>query len=484
MSGFFRNTLGWILLFLATLLYGQDEPYKTWMIREITKDSAFIGNIYSETKFGITRFYWPNDMPIPSQDNPSDGDHLFKSSLGIFTALEGTGRIYRIEPDAKDKNKLNYFRQDSTIILGYNFGANIFFDQDTLYSLGGYGIWNFSYHLRYFRQSSYGWEILPVNKPIIQLYIPNKTFYDKSTRSFYHIDFEFFSEGLKANNKRIQAGRVKLDTIFVRRLDISTKNWETLGIINPETQQIMEMTYFMGATPWGNLLSAGDRFDNGFYLVHYSSNRILQLKDKKLGGLIRDARLAGLHGNNFPERRLVYFFNDSLKILNSNKQKFAFKLSLEDFEETPHTIWNPVPEPSIFSLNTAKKILPGIGLIGLMVGLGFFYASRRIIAEPEKNEDFDKHEIKLLQAIALTQDFTVKPDDIDQLFDEGVSRSTEALKKRRSMLIRSINKKYSEQFDDEDDLIRTERLESDRRMVQYVMDAKKYARISKIIQDK
>jgi len=119
-----------------------------------------------------------------------------------------------------------------------------------------------------------------------------------------------------------------------------------------------------------------------------------------------------------------------------------------------------------------------------MVGLGFFYASRRIIAEPEKNEDFDKHEIKSLQAIALTQDFTVKPDDIDQLFDEGVSRSTEALKKRRSMLIRSINKKYSEQFDDEDDLIRTERLESDRRMVQYVMDAKKYARISKIIQDK
>jgi hypothetical protein len=473
-----------LFVFLSAVVYGQDDSYKNWMIREVTKDSAFIGNIYSETNFGTKRFFWPADIQIPSQDNPTNGDHLFKSSLGIFTALEGTGRIYRIEPDAREKSKLNYLRQDSTIMVGYNFGAIVFFDQDTLYSLGGYGIWNFSYLLRYFRQSSYGWEVLPVNKPIVQLYSPNKSFFDHSTRSFYNIDIEFFTEGLKESNKRIKAGKTKLDTVFVRKLNLSSKNWETMGVVNPEALKIIERTYPVGTTPWGILLSAGDRFNNSFYLLHYNQNRIMEIKDRKYGSAIRDARLSGMNGVNFPERRIVYYFQDSLKILNSNRQKFTFRLRLDDFEETQHTIWLPVPESSIFSYTNIKQQFPAIGLIFFLAGIGLFYYSRRNNLETGKTDDFDNKEIQLLRAMALKPNLMAKPDEIDQLFDDRGARSPEALKKRRSILIRSINRKYSDHFDDEEDLIRTERLETDRRMVQYILDQKKYIKISKNIKDK
>jgi len=467
-----------------TSLWGQDEAYKNWMIREVIKDSAFTGNIYSETANGVKRFYWSDDLPIPSQDNPLDGDHLFKSSIGIFTVLEGTGRIYEIEPDAKNKNKLNYFRQDSTNIIGYNFGAIVFFDRDTLYSLGGYGIWNFNYILRYFRQSSYGWEVLPVNKPVFQQYLPTKSFYDREKRNFYNLDFIFFTEGLKSNNRKIQSPRSNPDSIFVHRLNVSTKNWDTRGRVNPVALKIMETTTFIGSTPWGNLLSAGDRFNNSFYLINYSSNRVMELRDKKAGSAIRDAWYLGANSSNFPERRIVYYFNDSLKILNSKQQKFAFKLRLEDFKETPHLIWIPDSGDSFFSVSSIKKGLPAIGLIFFVAGLGFFFYSRKIVQQPEKNEEFDKQEIRLIHSIAQKPGLVAKPDEIDQLLDESAGRSLEALKKRRSILIRSINRKYSDQYDDEEDLIRTERLDSDRRMVQYIMDPKKYARISRSIQDK
>jgi hypothetical protein len=101
------------------------------------------------------------------------------------------------------------------------------------------------------------------------------------------------------------------------------------------------------------------------------------------------------------------------------------------------------------------------------------------VAETTSNE-FDKQELKLITALGSQPGLVFKPDDVDQLLENG-SRSPDALKKRRSMLIRSINKKYSEQYDDEEDLIKTERLESDRRMVQYVMDEKKYKRAQKAL---
>lgn len=480
-----RNISVFTILFLSVSLKAQDEPYKNWMIREVLKDTAFVGNIYSETANGIKRFYWPEDIPISSQDNPFDGDHLFKSDIGIFTALEGTGRIYKIEPDSKNKNKLNYLRQDSTIVFGYNNGAMVFFDRDTLYSLGGYGIWNLSYHLRYFRQSSYGWEVLPVNKPIPLFYMHRNSFYDKATRNLYTIDFAFFIEGLKSGNKRELANKLNPDSIFVHRLNVSSKDWDTPGKLNPEALKIMETSTFAGTVPWGNLLSGGDRHNNDFFLINYRLNRVMKLKDKKHGSLIRDSWLVGNHSNNFPERRLVYFFNDSLKILNSKQQRFAFKLRLEDFEETPNLIWVPDPGDFFFSISAIKEMLPTIGLVLFLSGLGFLFYAKRSSLQPEKSEEFDKQEIRLILSIAQKPGFIAKPDEIDQLLDESVGRSSEALKKRRSILIRSINKKYSDLHDDDDDdFIRTERLDSDRRMVQYIMDSKKYARISRSIQAK
>ena len=467
------------ILFYSVASFGQKDSYKPWMVKEILKDSAFTGSIYSETISGLPRFYWPVDLQLVSQDNFVDGDHLFKTKEGLFTALEGTGRVYQIVPDQSSRSGLNFIRMDSTIHFGYNIGASVFFNQDTLYSLGGYGLWNFTWHLRYFRPTRRGWEVLPLNRQMTHINNPRFNFLDSEERQFYLVIEEFFNEGLKSSNTKIGEFRNSRDTMLIASLDLETKNWTTVGALNPEAKKAILNTSFIGRTPWGNLMSAGDRFGNYCYLINFRENRIYELKNKKFGSQIRDAAQSGEISSVPAERRLSYFWNDSIRYLNSNQEKFTFKLSLDDFNETPITIWTPLPDRSTPLKDLSNKIFLGLGSATLLAGLWLFYRAGK--KQSGSNGDlFTKQELEVLQRFATSPEMVIKPDDLDQVLGtEG--RTLEALKKRRSMLIRSINTKYSEHFDDDDDLIRTERLEMDRRMVHYVVDGKHHPKIQKIL---
>lgn len=475
-----KRSFTFLFIFIALAVSAQkDDSYKEWMIREILKRKDFTGNIYSHTMTGLGQFYWPKDLSKIGHDYPENGDHLFKTNEGIFTAIEGTGRIYKIELDPKNKSGINFIRIDSTFYSGYNIGASVFYNNDTLYSLGGYGLWNFSWQLRYYRQNSNGWEVLPINRMLRHQYHPYFSFLDEGNRFIYCIYDDFFNEGLKSSNQKALNNKYPKDTIYFERLSLDTKNWERLGILDKDALKLINSTSFIGDTPFGKLMSASERYESKCYLVNYQQNKLFEIRDKKLGGQLRDAAYAG-NVNSIPaDRRLIYFYNDSIHYLNSLKEKFSFKLTLEDFKETSLKIWHPVPEKTVVTSEMMSKIFLGSGVLTFLAGIWFFYRS-------EKKENgsngllFTRQENEVLKSFAKSPEMVIMPDDIDQIIGtEG--RSMEAMKKRRSMIIRSINGKFSDQFDSEDELIQTERLESDRRMVHYLVDPKNYTKVQKYI---
>ena len=73
----------------------------------------------------------------------------------IRITIQGTGQVYEYSPLKKE-----LIRIDKTFHSGFNFGSNLFIRNNTLYSIGGEGFWNYSPTITYFDEKIKEWEIL------------------------------------------------------------------------------------------------------------------------------------------------------------------------------------------------------------------------------------------------------------------------------------------------------------------------------------
>jgi hypothetical protein len=72
----------------------------------------------------------------------------------IWLTQNGSNKVYKLGEDGKAT------RLDRTINRGFNFGAINLFYRDTLYSIGGYGFWQTTGSIRYFNPNSGEWDIV------------------------------------------------------------------------------------------------------------------------------------------------------------------------------------------------------------------------------------------------------------------------------------------------------------------------------------
>lgn len=72
----------------------------------------------------------------------------------IWLTQNGSNKVYKLGGDGKA------IRLDRTINRGFNFGAINLFYKDTLYSIGGYGFWQTTGSIRYFNTNSGEWDIV------------------------------------------------------------------------------------------------------------------------------------------------------------------------------------------------------------------------------------------------------------------------------------------------------------------------------------
>ncbi len=155
---------------------------------------------------------------------PRISAHAFYLNDGKWRfTLAGTGIVFDF-----DENQGTLTKADRTYFSGYNFGASVFLRQDTLYSFGGSGFWNYSKALTYFDPSSAEWENLKA-----QNLGPASIF---NGFHGYHAPSDLFYSGGSEYHNFLNNEPTAIDQQFYQ-FDFKSKRWELLGKILPQLFQ-------------------------------------------------------------------------------------------------------------------------------------------------------------------------------------------------------------------------------------------------------
>lgn len=140
-----------VVVLLAAIIYfhfsAKSQPV-TDKIANIVKSNKLVDNICIT---GGTKIRLDNS----EFSNVSEGAYEVINNKGkIWLTQNGSNKVYKLGEDGKAK------RLDRTINRGFNFGAINLFYKDTLYSIGGYGFWQTTGSIRYFNPISGEWDIV------------------------------------------------------------------------------------------------------------------------------------------------------------------------------------------------------------------------------------------------------------------------------------------------------------------------------------
>jgi hypothetical protein len=474
------NPIVWLVLFpfvfLSVSPASAQQDKLNFILKDLVDDST--GNyeivIYNPTQEPIELF-WPDDLELPvNTDNLTFKDNLVRDHTGLYMVIDGTGRVYQV---TSRENEIEFTRMDPTRYVGYNFGAHVFISKDTLYSLGGYGFWRVNGQLRYFNKSISSWEIVPLNEaiPVNPGGYPG-LWLNPQTQSLYYLERYISQDELKDDAKHALSNSLYEQSRCLL-LDLNTRNWKVLGTITHDVQLANKtsMPSRLASLPWGEMIAGGSYIKPVYYLYHYEENRIYILdknKSQQIKNIIEDPARR--------KRSYCYYRNNDLVLVNTNMEKLVLPLSFTDFQPTQQTIYEPLEEtPAWMAMNTLSLAVLILG-ISLSAFAGYVYFKKRnlpIDVPARQNPQFEKTELELILAMCAKPEFAMLTDEVNFLLGTS-KKSVEVQKKHRSDVIKSINEKYTAITGDAEKLITQERLETDRRLMRYVIHPDKYSKLS------
>jgi len=212
------------------------------------------------------------DKLVPITDTPFNTfpQQLLKTANGLYIFLDGSGRLYQLTDSSAG---IQARRIDSTIFFGYNFGAFPFVYHDSLYSLGGYGMWRINGQLRVYVPQAHSWDIVPLNEEVpvlMQEGHHDMLWYNEQSSKLYIAYAMVRNQAVK----HATLNEAAFD-YTVRCLDLKTKDWHTAGTLNDYFKDKIALLRNIAFTPWGQLVS----FGNKLLLVDYTHNRLLRMKE-------------------------------------------------------------------------------------------------------------------------------------------------------------------------------------------------------------
>lgn len=465
-----------LLLFSLTFTASQAQTESDiWLLREIWNQKDFYGEISS---------IWMKANPMfveGKRDSKkihagSGYDVIIKNKKGMFCAIPGTGWVQSLTFKG---DSLVVTRIDSTIYGGYNFGAFYFNNRDTIFSLGGYGLWNLNGNLRYYREESYGWEIMPLNRKLPVTIHNSGYLLDLANQQLFVIPTSMHDDGIRANKDNTH---LVFEPNKVFAMDLNSKSWSDLGTLTSEGRQALSATFKVAGTPYGEMVSFGPKKKFITQVVDYRNNKILELKDFERAVKILDALLVGRNSGKLADRIVTFFHKDTLHILSSNKSHEKLALRREDLTETEFKVYQKPNFEFIRKLDPASIFLFATGTLLCLSGLILIQRSKRSNTQQFDKELplFDQQEKQVLLAFDHSEQKSINTNEFDELLGTE-NRTIDALKKRRSLVIRSINEKFSLYTGSEETLISTQRTEDDRRMVRYSLNVDGFQKIKKEI---
>lgn len=389
---------------------------------------------------------------------------LVRNKIGLYIALNGSGRLYKAEEGNGD---IVFNRIDSTIYFGDNFDSFIFSYKDTLYSLGGYGNWKTKGILRYYVEQKHEWEVMRLNReiPVRTGQSNDLLWYDQPNGKIY---FAIINESNSTTTEIKESYKPGLWA-----LDLNTKTWRQLGILNNYIIEILPSLKNIISSPLGQFAA----FDNQNIILDYAHNRIYKLKESKQKEL-------ELFPTNSGDLHISYFIDSTFYSWLSKKNLVdSMKITQADLELLKENIYKESETNNQKSTTSlSHKLWWVTGLISFFI-LGYYIGKKRkksIKANPNGNNGanslisfstLEKDVIRSVVENSLKGMYT-SIEEINKAL--GVSKKNpEIQKKQRSDVITAINKKYTYITQKENELIEKKRTEFDKRSFEYFIQSSK-----------
>ena len=415
---------------------------------------------------------------LPQVYNCYDANHhyiWYKNNL--VTLIDGSGKLFEYQTDKSFK------RLDSTCYDGYNFGAFNFNYQDTLFSLGGYGFWQFNGMLRYFDEKTGGWEVILTDKtvPVMNL-IYSKTYYDIADKKIY---VAYLNPKQHYENPSIEQDR----NMYVQCLDLVSKKWWTEPRIC-NSVAFGQIAGFLTPGPFHLKEGIYIRYDNNDFIYDFKNNLLKKVNLEKK---------TQIENRLFQNHEWLLFSKDSSLFFYNPINGFTdtLVLSKSDIIETGIPLYYTKNTTLLFIQNpyVIAGLLGGILIISALISLFILYRKmkkrnefllsahmsngkktegEKVIANHESfRENLTEIEKGLLDILVnntINNQMTTI-NEMNQVL--GISnKPTKVQNNIRSTTIQIINKKFSVYSALTDDLIEKQRTEFDKRFFEYSIQKK------------
>jgi hypothetical protein len=383
------------------------------------------------------------------------------SSNALFALPNGTGAVYKLSKEIPN----TFERIDSTLFHGYNNYAINFIYHDTIYSLGGYGIWHLNGQLRYFNAKKAEWELKTLDKLIP---VTTEDLVDIRHRDGYIYTYlkNQSIEGVSQENN------FTIDSVY--KISITTGKVYDLGIASEELKKISKMPLSLYSNYGTIMLNSHEAI-----LLDFEENKIKKWDAIEIGDLFL-SRLGKIKTIIHNDSVIYYYTNNSLDslVIPMHKMKYIGPIYLQSSKIESLTNLNN-PEIYIFSLIAlGVTFIYGIYAIRKKKQVQVDILNENNGSKEKLNSNFHINEFniieidiinKLLQHI--NQEEKVNVETLNAIL--GVTRkSTEVQRKQRSQTIASINIKAKAILNIDEDVIIRIKNELDSRIVTYSIQMK------------
>lgn len=308
--------------------------------------------------------------------------------------LAGTGIVFNFDEVRGLLSKV-----DRTYYAGYNFGASVFRRNDTFYSFGGSGFWDFSQALTYFDEQAKEWENLKADN-----------FGPKSIFNGFHgydLKSDLFYSGGSEYNSFLNNQPTRIDEQFFA-FDFKRNRWKLLGNITPKLLE-SKSREIIWSEPYFVQFSEEDIF-----IIDPINNQVFQYQNKS-----KSYKAAPLL---YVQEGIIYGFWDE----EGGKQ---LRINIAELRQ------NSEPIGKFYSPESKLNYILAVIFVLVILGLGFTYY-RKNYKKPKLHLDQQEH--RLLNALLASPQGGLTTIEVNDLLGLSI-KSLDNQRKLRLNIISNIN---------------------------------------------
>jgi len=479
----YLNRIFYRILIIApgfTCAWAQLSDGDRWLLAELSPYADQDIILFSSYR-DIGKPLTPPDIPYElGRSADAQVDQLIFHKSTLILAVDGSGILHELHFMGKD---FLFKRLDQTIFSGYNFNAYVFSLRDTIFSVGGYGFWNFNGQLRYFNTVTSVWNILPVNQKIPV--VVQNTWLDRGKGHLYFIESFLMpkDESLMPTQEFLDGKDSKKEILW--QLNLASRKWIRAGFLkdNVSNSRNMLANSKAGDLPMGELFIGTNKNLPLGLLINYATNKTYEFRSGEKTNLIHSLLKPELSLESTPNRVITFYtkVDSSFHILRSDSVHEQIKLSLQDFKELEQPVYEPAPEESaVDSYAWLMGIFAVSGTLFFIGGVVVLKKAKEVrksdVVNHSSPSTFTASELQIIERFHASPNHLATTDDLDTWLGNS-NKSLDLRTKARSLFIRGINQKYSLVTGDPHGLIQAERMDADRRMVRYRFDREKFNKL-------